>query len=326
MSPIHSLAQATYTELDDDTTIIIDGQIVQFEHALYIDQGRIFVPVREIVEWYSGDIEWDGELRQVLLTTSLDDELVFTIDEREMLFNGVAYAMDVAPFLIGSRTYIPLRHAAEFLHVDVSWDDSTSTADLTMIPLYEVLEEDDLSILSELFETTSELLAERNELDEDVELEPGELIKVVIPTIMAEKLPLPDETAADEEDDAEVKEPHPELELMAKIIMVEAGWEPYEGMLAVGSVIMNRIASDRFGGSTVYDIVYAPNQFPPAHNGLLDKAEPNESAWKAAEAVLAGENNAEGALYFNHKSYIKPGSFWDRLTFVMEIGNQRFYK
>lgn len=321
---IHSFAEAEHTPLGEGATIIIDGEVAEFEDQLYRENGRIFAPVRALVDYYNSEISWDGELKQVLLVTPLGDELLFTIGEAEMYFNQVPYVMDVAPFIISGRTYIPLRHAVEFLHAEVEWYAEHEIATIATLPLYEVEEEDDWQLVSERFGTTVELLRERNEIDDDMSLVAGATLKVVIPMIMAEPI-IPPEPEEEEEVEVEV-EPHPELELMAKIIMVEAGWEPYEGQLAVGSVIMNRIDSDRFDANTVYDVVYAPNQFPPAHNGLLDNAVPNESSWKAAEAVLAGENNTDGALYFNNAANIKPGSFWDRLTFVKQIGNQRFYK
>ena len=53
------------------------------------------------------------------------------------------------------------------------------------------------------------------------------------------------------------------------ILQCEAG-SSYEGMIAVGTVIMNRIASSRFP-DTLKEVVYQPGQFGPAMTGKLDR-------------------------------------------------------
>lgn len=112
--------------------------------------------------------------------------------------------------------------------------------------------------------------------------------------------------------------------LLAKITMVEAGYEGYEGQLAVANVILNRVKDDRFP-DTIRDVIYAGKQFPPAHNGLLDKSEPNESVLKAVKDALNGKNNVADALYF-HNPKVSGGKFWSSLDVVTTIGNHRFYK
>ena len=80
------------------------------------------------------------------------------------------------------------------------------------------------------------------------------------------------------------------LELLAAIIDCEAGGQTYEGRVAVGNVIMNRILDPRFQ-TTIYDVIYGPGQFSPVKNGFLARklaqgARPECVA--AAKDVLAG--------------------------------------
>lgn len=106
--------------------------------------------------------------------------------------------------------------------------------------------------------------------------------------------------------------------LLAAIIYCEAGNQSYEGKLAVGSVIMNRIRSGRFS-STISSIVYAGGQFTPAYNGSLARALANEissSCRQAAQEALAGADNVGGALFFNRVSCGKSG---------LVIGGHVFY-
>lgn len=62
--------------------------------------------------------------------------------------------------------------------------------------------------------------------------------------------------------------------LLASIIYCEAGNQSYEGNMAVGLVIMNRLYNSSFP-STIREIVYQKNQFTPARNGSLTKAQKN---------------------------------------------------
>lgn len=115
-----------------------------------------------------------------------------------------------------------------------------------------------------------------------------------------------------------------DLLLLAKITQVEAGHESYEGQLAVANVILNRVKDERFP-NTIRDVIYAGKQFPPAHNGLLDKSEPNDSVIRAAKDALNGKNNVEDAVYF-HNPRRSGGKFWNSLEVVKDIGAHRFYK
>lgn len=97
-----------------------------------------------------------------------------------------------------------------------------------------------------------------------------------------------------------------DVALMAGILQCEAG-SSYEGMIAVGTVIMNRIASSRFP-DTLKEVVYQRGQFGPAMTGKLDRVlaqGPNSSAYTAAKAVLSGTRHKKvlNCLYFNGQQW-----------------------
>lgn len=90
-----------------------------------------------------------------------------------------------------------------------------------------------------------------------------------------------------------------ELRLMSSIINCEAGIEPYQGKLAVGIVVMNRIRSRRFP-NTLKGVIYQRGQFSPVRNGSLrkrlseyDSGKIRSKQWKscisAAKKVLNGQ-------------------------------------
>lgn len=97
-----------------------------------------------------------------------------------------------------------------------------------------------------------------------------------------------------------------DVALMAGILQCEAG-NSYEGMIAVGTVIMNRIASPKFP-DTLKEVVYQPGQFGPAMTGKLDRVlaqGPNSSSYKAAKEVLGGKRHSKvkSCLYFNGQQW-----------------------
>lgn len=91
-----------------------------------------------------------------------------------------------------------------------------------------------------------------------------------------------------------------DVTLLAALIQCEAGSEPYEGKLAVGAVVMNRVRSGGYPNS-VRDVIYARGQFPPATNGKVAAVAargPSSSCIQAAQAAISGASNVGGATHF----------------------------
>lgn len=93
-----------------------------------------------------------------------------------------------------------------------------------------------------------------------------------------------------------------EQELLAALIFCEAGNQPYDGQVAVGAVVMNRVRSGSFP-DTITDVIYQSGQFTPAMTGWLDSVLASggytDSAMQAAEDALAGNNPIGDCLYFS---------------------------
>lgn len=83
--------------------------------------------------------------------------------------------------------------------------------------------------------------------------------------------------------------------LLAKLIMLEALDEPFEGQVAVAAVVLNRTRSNVFPDS-IREVIYERGQFHTARK--LAGITPDESAVKAARAALRGSDPSYGALYF----------------------------
>ena len=121
-----------------------------------------------------------------------------------------------------------------------------------------------------------------------------------------------DEDSSDEEDDLETdnvpSKPASvsDVALLAAIIQCEAG-SSYDGMMAVGTVIMNRVSSSRFP-NTIKEVVYQRSQFGPVTNGSLSRvlAEgASSSAYSAAQEILGGKrvSKIKDCLFFNGASW-----------------------
>ena len=111
---------------------------------------------------------------------------------------------------------------------------------------------------------------------------------------------------------------YPDRELIARIIECEAGGESYEGKLAVGSVVMNRVRSSYFPNSVV-GVIYQNGQFSPVASGrlatVLGSGLTSASCSQAAQEVLNG-NITNGYLHFRQNNGVIEGSV---------IGNHVFY-
>ena len=91
-----------------------------------------------------------------------------------------------------------------------------------------------------------------------------------------------------------------ESRLLAALIYCEAGNQSYEGKVAVGAVVMNRVKSGAYA-STIPGVIYASGQFTPALNGTLDRVYNGnvpDSCVQAAQAALSGETNVGSATHF----------------------------
>lgn len=138
------------------------------------------------------------------------------------------------------------------------------------------------------------------------------------PVVMAGALAGP---AEGEGGQAHVTYTDEEFELLARVINAEAYSEPFEGKVAVGNVIINRVQHPKFP-NTIKDVVYAPNQFTVVTNGHINR-QVRPDSYEAAREALYGVDRTQGALYF-YNPRVSTSSFWRSRPVTVEIGNHRF--
>mgnify|MGYP003301602097 CR=1 FL=1 len=78
-----------------------------------------------------------------------------------------------------------------------------------------------------------------------------------------------------------------DLDLLAKVVWVEAQGESFEGQQAVAEVVLNRLVSPNFP-NTVHDVIYAEGQFRSVP--YLEDATPWQVQYEAIEAAVYGPN------------------------------------
>lgn len=90
--------------------------------------------------------------------------------------------------------------------------------------------------------------------------------------------------------------------LLAALIQAEAGTQPYEGQVAIGNVVTNRLITGRYGNS-IYSVIYAKSQFGPAGTGQVAQiaaAGPKATCMQAAQDALNGVNYVGTATHFRN--------------------------
>lgn len=112
-----------------------------------------------------------------------------------------------------------------------------------------------------------------------------------------------------------------DLYLLAKLIHSEARGEPYTGQVAVGAVVLNRVADAGFP-NTLQGVIYQPWAFTALHDGQFD-LEPNSTAYQAAQDALNGWDPTYGCLYYYNPATATSKWIWSRTT-VVTIGNHIF--
>lgn len=93
--------------------------------------------------------------------------------------------------------------------------------------------------------------------------------------------------------------------LLAALIYCEAGGESYEGQLAVGAVVMNRVRSSAYPDS-IHGVIYASGQFTPAMSGkvnrIYESGKIKESCIRAAEEAISGVSNVGDLTHFRRNN------------------------
>ena len=112
-----------------------------------------------------------------------------------------------------------------------------------------------------------------------------------------------------------------DVNLLARLISAEARGEPYEGQVAVGAVVLNRVDHASFP-NTISDVIYQSGAFSCLYDGQFDEPVA-ESAYRAAQDALNGWDPSGGAVYYFNPATATSAWIWSR-PLIVEIGKHRF--
>lgn len=215
-------------------------------------------------------------------------------------------------------TYIPMRDFLTFLGWEVRWDAETRIA----------AAEKDGAALSVSPQAQTVTLQGRSE-SVALYLKDGQIFLPLRPlcTLLGYEVHWDAATkAAFIADPADLPCSGEELFWLSRIIYAEAGGESDAGQIAVGNVILNRVASDAFP-NTIYDVIFDKKdavQFEPVSNGTVYNL-PSAAAVRAAKAALRGENTAGDSLFFFNPNLSSGSWIVQNRTFFTAIGSHHFY-
>lgn len=112
-------------------SVVVNGQPMSFASPPIVRAGRVFVPLRGVFEHLGASVVYDnGQIN----ATANGRSISVAIGSTQATVDGQTQAIDVAPFIIGATTYVPLRFISQAFGAAVNWNDSTSTVTIESAP------------------------------------------------------------------------------------------------------------------------------------------------------------------------------------------------
>lgn len=243
--------------------IYLNGKEIQNSEALLID-SITYVPLRKLAESaYNCKISYNDRTKTATVSFN-NSTITVTTGKKYISVNGrYFYGIGTVKNIDGSL-YVPIRPLARALELDVKWNASTRSVNLTK--------------------------------------------------------------ASWKLEDAESYYNADELYWLSRIIEAEAGGEMIEGKIAVGNVVLNRVADKRYP-NTIYGVIFDFKngiQFTPAYTGTVYNT-PSQESIIAAKMCLEGYEITPGVLFFFNPRIATTNWISQNRPFAIRIGNHDFY-
>jgi hypothetical protein len=110
-------------------TIVVNGQQVGFDQPPIERSGRVFVPLRGVFERLGASVVYDNG---VINATGNGHTVSVRIGSNLAIVDNNQERIDVAPFLVGSRTLVPLRFVSQALGASVDYNYNTQTVTISL--------------------------------------------------------------------------------------------------------------------------------------------------------------------------------------------------
>lgn len=246
----------------------------------------------------------------------------------DIQINGEYIKTDVDPYVKNNRTLVPVRFVAEALAAEsVSWDGSSQKVYISG--------ENDITLTigsnkayvngsQHILDTAPEITADRTflparfiaeNLGASVDWSDEQQTVLISKNGLSVDKNLIDYSYTPDE-----------LYWMSRIIHAEAQGESFEGKVAVGNVILNRVKSDIYPDS-IYGVIFDRKhgvQYEPVLNGTIYNT-PSAESVKAAKTALLGTNYIGECLFFFNPRIAQSNWISKNRVYYSTIGNHDFY-
>ncbi|GAA0341861.1 cell wall hydrolase [Bacillus carboniphilus] len=129
-------------------------------------------------------------------------------------------------------------------------------------------------------------------------------------------------SAVEDKEDPVYKLSKEEKKLLARLVHAEAKGEPFEGKVAVATVVINRVEDEKFP-DTLKEVIYQKNAFQPVQNGSINEPADKEAKEAVKEALDEYEKANEDVLYFYNPDTATSDWIFDRKV-IEKIGRHAF--
>lgn len=114
-----------------------------------------------------------------------------------------------------------------------------------------------------------------------------------------------------------------DIQLLARAINGEARGESYEGQVAVGAVILNRVKHPSFP-NTIAGVIYEPGAFTAVSDGQINHPiDENSTVYKAARDAMNGWDPTNGCIYYFNPNTATNKWIWSK-PIIKTIGRHNF--
>ena len=118
---------------DENITVMLNGQAMDFDVAPIIQNVRVLGPVRAIFEELHCSVDYTDIDGRQIITAKLNENnsIGLVIGSDEMQIHNQKIKLDTAPIIVNDRTLVPLRAVSEAFDYDVNWDEDTKTVTIS---------------------------------------------------------------------------------------------------------------------------------------------------------------------------------------------------
>lgn len=128
---ILSLSVTNMGFAEDNITVKLNGEVIDFDVQPQIIGGRTMVPMRAIFEKLGATVEWNQETQEIT-SVKKDTTVKLIIGVPSIKINNqIPRELDIAPCIVDNRTLVPVRAISEAFHMNVDWDAGTKTVLIT---------------------------------------------------------------------------------------------------------------------------------------------------------------------------------------------------